>query len=45
MKKSLLVVLTVLLSLSAIFAAGGQETKATGPTTIKVANYALLEKG
>jgi ABC-type sugar transport system, periplasmic component len=45
MKKIMAAALVLLLALASVFAAGGKETESDGPVTIKVANYALLEKG
>ncbi|MDD7202529.1 MAG: hypothetical protein SPF89_08035 [Sphaerochaetaceae bacterium] len=47
MKKGLLGVMVSLLAASMVFAGGSAEkesSKSSGPVTIKVANYALLEK-
>lgn len=50
MKKALALLMALTVSAAGIFAQGGQEEtaaagKEAGPVTIKVANYALLEKG
>ena len=45
MKKTMVFLLMLAILGGSVFAAGRTESATTGPVTIKVANYALLEGG